>query len=178
MLGTFNQLLPITLSNSYWSQSKPTSLHDVGVGVVPSCGQQSMKYVQFADLDLTLKNIEILSYQNYLLKLPIVPHLAQSRLFYDKNWGLFKVNISQFSIHIILWYMLLLIDVPTHETWYLLATGTNPVDTTSANNIFSAPQHDCLSISILGACTIVKVYIVRKLQAWIQHLLHLLHSVL
>ena len=35
MLGTFNQYLPMILSNNYWHQSKPTSLHDIGMGVVP-----------------------------------------------------------------------------------------------------------------------------------------------
>ena len=29
MLGTFNQHLPMILSNNYWDQSKPTSLHDM-----------------------------------------------------------------------------------------------------------------------------------------------------
>ncbi len=34
MLGTFNQHLPIILSNNYWHQSKPTSLPDTGMGVI------------------------------------------------------------------------------------------------------------------------------------------------
>ncbi len=33
MLGTFNQHLPMILSNNYWHQSRPTSLHDTGMGV-------------------------------------------------------------------------------------------------------------------------------------------------
>ena len=32
MLGNFNQHLPIILSNNYWCQRKPTSLHDTGMG--------------------------------------------------------------------------------------------------------------------------------------------------
>ncbi len=32
MFGTFNQHLPMILSNSYWCQSKPTSLPDTGMG--------------------------------------------------------------------------------------------------------------------------------------------------
>ncbi len=35
MLGTFNQHLPMILSNNYLHQSKPTSLHDTGMGVIP-----------------------------------------------------------------------------------------------------------------------------------------------
>ena len=35
MLGTFNQHMPMILSNNYWHQSKPTSLHDTAMGVVP-----------------------------------------------------------------------------------------------------------------------------------------------
>ncbi len=35
MLGTFNQHLPIVLSNNYCSQRKPTSLLVTGMGVVP-----------------------------------------------------------------------------------------------------------------------------------------------
>ncbi len=35
MLGTFNQHLPLILSNNYWCQSKPTSLPDTSMGVVP-----------------------------------------------------------------------------------------------------------------------------------------------
>ncbi len=40
ILGTFNQHLPTILSNNYWWQSKPTSFHETGIGVVdftPSC---------------------------------------------------------------------------------------------------------------------------------------------
>ncbi len=33
MLGTFNQHLPMFLSNNYWHQSKPTSLHDCVKGL-------------------------------------------------------------------------------------------------------------------------------------------------
>ncbi len=69
------------LSNNYWHQSKPTSLHDTGMGVVPLSVQQSMKYVLFTDLDFTLKDIEILSCQDYLQKLPMAPHLAPPDLF-------------------------------------------------------------------------------------------------
>ena len=35
MLGTFNQHLLMILSNNCWYQSKPTSLHDTGMGVGP-----------------------------------------------------------------------------------------------------------------------------------------------
>ncbi len=35
MLGTFNQHVPIILSNNYWCQSKPRSLLDTGMDVIP-----------------------------------------------------------------------------------------------------------------------------------------------
>ncbi len=35
MLDTFNQHLPMIFSNNYWHQSKPTSLHDTSMGVIP-----------------------------------------------------------------------------------------------------------------------------------------------
>ncbi len=35
LLGTVNQHRPMILPNNYWHQSKPTSLHDIGMGVMP-----------------------------------------------------------------------------------------------------------------------------------------------
>ena len=85
MLGTFNQHLPMILSNNYWCQNKPTirptSLLGTGMGVIPWSVQQSMKNVIFADLHFLLKYIEILSCQNYLQKLTMAPHLGTAILF-------------------------------------------------------------------------------------------------
>ncbi len=35
MLGTFHQYVPMILSNNYWCQSKPRSLLDTGMDVIP-----------------------------------------------------------------------------------------------------------------------------------------------
>ncbi len=69
------------LSNNYWCQSKPTSLLDTGMDVIPWSVQQSMKNVIFTDLGFLLKYIEILSFQNYLQKLTMAPHLGMAILF-------------------------------------------------------------------------------------------------
>ena len=72
------------LSNNYWRQSKPTSLLDTCVGVIPWSVQQSMNNVLFTDLDFPLKYIEILSYKNYLQKLTMAPRLGTAILFIKK----------------------------------------------------------------------------------------------
>ena len=37
MMGTFNWHMPMILFNNYWYQSKPTSLHDTGMGKSVHC---------------------------------------------------------------------------------------------------------------------------------------------
>ena len=52
MLGTFNQHLPMILSDNYYSQRKPTSLLDTGMGGVPYSG--SVKCLESTDVSCNM----------------------------------------------------------------------------------------------------------------------------